>query len=1217
MTNQLPFALNFPLQGSQLIEASAGTGKTFTISTLYLRLVLGHGSEKTKFRRPLLPPEILVMTFTEAATQELRDRIRTRLAEAARYFRNELANPDEILISLRNDYLEMEWPTCAQQLEIAAQWMDEAAVSTIHSWCQRMLKEHAFDSGNLFRQYLEPDHSELLASVIRDYWRIFCYPLTGIALDWVRKNWQTPKNLQNQLTDLLIADLPEQKTPPAELLAQQLNLRQQKITELKQPWAEWAEELRLICDEAVAKKQVDGRKLQKRFYDGWCNKLREWATDKEQVELDLGVGFERLSAEGFAEIWKQGLPPNHPALEAMPELVKALNNLPNPTLAVLTHAVQWVKQRFEQEKVRRAEIGFDDLLTRLDEALQRPSGNRLAKLIRQQFPVAMVDEFQDTDPIQYRILSKVYLEQEKDVGLFLIGDPKQAIYAFRGADIYTYLQARHHIEKRLHQLDTNYRSSQAMVAATNCLFDYAEQHNATGAFHFKTAKHNPLPFYPVKAQGKKEAFVINNQQQTALNFWYQASDAPISTTEYYNHFAASCASEIVHLLNLGQQNKAGFQQQDYLLPLRPSDIAILVRSGKEARAIRDALAARNVRSVYLSDKDSVLDTLEAQDLLLWLEACGQPENEHLLRAALATATLDLTLQELDSYNQNENIWEQRILQFRFYKELWRAQGVLPMLRRFLQDFKLPQRLLSNYQEGERKLTNLLHLAELLQQAATELDGEQALIRYLAERLTENNKQSDEYIVRLESDEQLVKVITIHKSKGLEYPLVFLPFICSFKAVNGNFLPIRYHDEQGNLQLSLHRNTEIINQADKERLAEDLRLLYVALTRAKYNCWLGIADLKYGNNKASVLHQSAIGYLLNNGLPLTDSSHLQSCLEKFTEDCSSIQLQLLPASNLQRFNEQHLTVIKPQAREMKRSISRFWWISSYSSLRLASTTIEQELIETLAVPETAANQNLFDDDNSSFSINAPITNDIHGFPRGALAGTFLHGILDWAANKGFAEVANNPTESRDFIARRCNIRGWEHWIDILQDWLQGFIKQQLPLVDRTSSLLELPHYLSEMEFMFASHWLNLEQLDALVKNYILPNQIRPPLEKGMLNGMFKGFIDLTFEQDSRYYIADYKSNWLGENNQAYTISAMNEAMLTHRYDLQLVFYQLALHRQLKARLANYNYEQHTGGVLYLFLRGYQSETGGVFYERVPFELIDKLDNLFSNKAKERA
>lgn len=1213
MTQSLPFSLTFPLQGSQLIEASAGTGKTFTISTLYLRLILGHGSDKTRFHKPLLPPEILVMTFTEAATQELRDRIRSRLSEAARYFRNELEQPDEILIFLRNDYLEMEWPNCAQLLEVAAQWMDEASVSTIHSWCQRMLKEHAFDSGNLFHQHLETDHSELFADVIRDYWRVFCYPLEGIALRWINEHWQTPDNLQTKLIDLFDANLPIITTPPSTLLAEQLTLREQQLTELKKPWLKWVDELRLLCDEAVAKKQVDGRKLQKRFYDNWFDKITSWATNPDLFDLDLATGFDRLSQEGIAEIWKQRNPPEHPALKAMSELPHALNTLPNPSFDLLSHAVHWVKQRFNQEKIRRAEIGFDDLLTRLDLALQRPSGKRLAKIIRQQFPVAMVDEFQDTDPVQYRILYKVYLEESERSGLFLIGDPKQAIYAFRGADIYTYLQARKQIEQRLHQLDTNFRSSQAMVNATNHLFNVAEQQNAQGAFLFKTAQGNALPFYPVKAQEKKEAFVINHQQQTALTLWYKQTPEPITTTEYYQCFAESCATEIARLLNLGQQNKAGFQQENYLLPLRPSDIAILVRSGREAKIIREALSTRHIRSVYLSDKDSVLDTLEAQDLLRWLEACYQPENEYLLRAALATATLNLSLQELDSYNQHENIWEQRILQFRDYQLLWRAQGVLPMLRRLLHDFELPERLLGNAQEGERKLTNLLHLAELLQQAANELDGEQALVRYLSEKLTKNNKQSNEYIVRLESDEQLVKVITIHKSKGLEYPLIFLPFICSFKPVNGYSIPIRYHDEQGKQQISLVRKPEIIQQADQERLAEDLRLLYVAITRAKYNCWLGISDLKQGNNKSSILHSSAFGYLISGGAPINEAAQLTTYLANLNTHCQNIQITDLPEPNQLFFNEQANTTNKPQAREMLNAISRFWWISSYSSLRLAAKNIVP--IEEVALPpETATSQNLLDDDTSLSSNLTTITQDIHGFPRGALPGTFLHIILDWAANRGFKHILANPEESRDFIARRCNIRGWEHWIEILQAWLLDFLVQPLPLNHTTGSLVNFTYYLSEMEFMFASHHLNLEQLDQLVSYYILPHQLRPKLERGMLNGMFKGFIDLTFEHDGRYYLADYKSNWLGENDAAYTTQAIEESMLTHRYDLQLALYQLALHRQLKARLPHYQYEQHTGGVLYLFLRGIYSQTQGVFYESVPYELIEKLDLLFSTKNK---
>lgn len=1210
MPNQPPFSLTFPLQDSQLIEASAGTGKTFTISTLYLRLVLGHGTEHTQYKKALLPPEILVMTFTDAATQELKDRIRSRLSDAARYFRKDLASADEILISLRNDYLEMEWLNCAQKLEIAAQWMDEAAISTIHSWCQRMLKEHAFDSGNLFEQHLETDHSKLLASVIRDYWRIFCYPLQGDALEWVISHWQTPQGLALLLADLLAANLPTINQPLEQLLEKQLLLAQQYLKTLKAPWSKWIDELQQLCDEACARKLVDSRKLQKRHYDNWLNKLKIWAFTEQQITLDLGVGFERLTEQGLAEIWKQGTPPEHPALKAIADLPTQLNNLPNPNLAALSHAAHWVNKRFKEQKIHRAEIGFDDLLTRLDEALHKPAGKRLAKLIRQQFPVAMVDEFQDTDPIQYRILSKVYLENPENTGLFLIGDPKQAIYAFRGADIYTYLKARQHIAQRLHQLDTNYRSSQAMVEATNSLFNYAEQHNERGAFLFKTIKYNPLPFYPVKAQGKEQAFVINHKVQTALTLWQLSTQTPISTTEYLSIFADSCASEITRLLNLGQQNKAGFEQDDYLLPLRPSDIAILVRSGREAKAIRDALALRRIRSVYLSDKDSVLDTQEAQDLLFWLEACAQPENEHYLRAALATATLALTLQELDSYNQNENIWEQRILQFRGYKDLWRKQGVLPMLRLFLQDFSLPQRLLTDAHEGERKLTNLLHLAELLQQAATELDGEQALIRYLAERLTEAKQQNDETIVRLESDEQLVKVITIHKSKGLEYPLVFLPFICSFRAVDGRFLPISYHDEEGNAQLSLDRTTKIIQQADQERLAEDLRLLYVAITRAKYNCWLGIADLKQGNNKTSVFHKSAMGYLVNKGLTLADSHQLTISLQEQAKQCPAIHVVELPSASEQVFIEHSIVNTRPQAREMSKKVFRFWWISSYSSLKLATANTEQTLLDTFPPDENINTYHLADDDTDASLTSSIPTHDTHGFPRGPLAGNFLHSLLDWLANRGFANISKQPAEVRDLVARRCYIRGWEHWIDILTDWLLALLSLKLPLKQAEVSLTEFPHYLAEMEFMFASHWVKIEELDQLVCHYILPNEVRPPLDKGMLNGMFKGFIDLTFEYQGRYYIADYKSNWLGSNDQAYTQETMIEAMLKHRYDLQLTFYLLALHRQLKARLPHYDYNKHIGGAFYLFLRGYKAKSKGIFYQEVPYALIQQLDLLFS-------
>lgn len=1216
--SSLPLALRFPLHGSQLIEASAGTGKTFTISALYLRLILGHGDSESAFGRELLPPQILVVTFTDAATKELRDRIRTRLAEAARFFRDEIAAPDALLADLRDQYATEQWSSCASRLDIAAQWMDEAAVSTIHGWCQRMLREHAFDSGSLFTQSLETDHSELLGEVLRDYWRRFCYPMSADALDWVRANWGGPAALLSRVRGLFGSERKVPQQAPAELILAALQERREALKTLKAPWLEWSAQLYRICLDGVANKAVDGRKMQERYFKPWFDKITDWASDDTQEVLDIGTGFTRLTPEGMAEAWK-GSAPDHPALDAMLELKAALDRLPTPDAAVLEHAAYWVGLRFEEEKRRRAEMGFDDMLLRLDAALGADGGERLASLIREQFPVALIDEFQDTDPVQYRIFERIYRleENQRETGLFLIGDPKQAIYAFRGADIYTYLRARTATAGRWHNLDTNFRSSHAMVATVNHLFLRAEQRDiGRGAFLFRDGEDNQVPFLPALSQGRKEVLQIDGEPGAALTVWQMASDQPVSGVGYRQQLAASCASEIVRLLNGGQQGRTGFAKTDGALRgVLPADIAILVRDGKEAQAIRGELTARGVRSVYLSDKDSVFAAQEAHDVLAWLRACAEPDVERSLRSALACITLNLSLAELERLNQDELAWEARVMQFRKYRDVWRSQGVLPMLRRLLHDFELPQALIAR-NDGERVLTNLLHLSELLQQAAAELDGEQALIRHLGEHLALSGQAGEEQILRLESDEQLVKVVTIHKSKGLQYPLVFLPFICSSKPVDGSRLPLHFHDAQGHAQISLKPTEELIERSDNERLAEDLRLLYVALTRSEHACWLGVADLKRGTSSSSMLHRSALGYLLGGGLPLTDASTLASWLRDLAEGCDGLEVRDVPEVTTDSFSPPANLAALRKPRLPRRSAAENWWIASYSALRIGDTLVAGSDES----PDTPQQQKLFDDERLDPEAPREVPSsggDIHRFPRGSNPGTFLHGLLEWAGEEGFAQVAADPQRLEDAVARRCNRRGWTSWITTLRDWLQHLLNMPLALGADVAPValagLDQPNqYRIEMEFWFACHKVDVAQMDALVRRYTHNNAPRAATQTVSINGMFKGFIDLTFEHQGRYYVADYKSNWLGLDNQAYTEQAMLDSMLENRYDLQYVLYLLALHRQLKARLADYDYDRHMGGALYVFLRGIDSPGQGLFFTRPPRELIERLDLLFQGQ-----
>jgi exodeoxyribonuclease V beta subunit len=1249
--------LRFPLTGSHLIEASAGTGKTFTIALLYVRLILGHGQAQAFSAGALTPPQLLVVTFTEAATQELRDRIRARLSEAAARFRADPAHcarppapaTADLLDQLRDEYPPADWPACARKLELAAEWMDEAAVSTIHAWCNRMLREHAFDSHSLFRLELDTDPTELRLEITRDYWRKFFYPLNQDAIQQIRQCWPSPDELAAASQHLLCyADRLDAAQEPGQIMADHLAKKQQQLAALKQPWPQWVEELRDLFDLACKNKQVHGQKLSSRHYEGWLDQLQQWATsDDDQLTL-TDAAWHRLSADGIREAWKTGAPPDHPAFRAIAQLRIELQNFAVPQNELLSHAVRWIAATFAQTQAQRAKIGFDELLTRLETALDGAHGARLAEIIRRQFPVALIDEFQDTDPVQYRIFARIYHIQanRQDSALILIGDPKQAIYAFRGADIYTYLQARAAVAGRCYTLVTNYRSTRGMVDAVNHCFAQAEQRASShGAFRFRNEQGNPVPFHSVHAHGRQDNFRVDDQVPAALTcaFISHDDDEPCSKTTYIEQMAPRCASQIVAWLELGAQGRAGFGSAhgtgdtgDTLRPLRPADIAVLVNNSTEARAIRTALAQRKVRSVYLSDKDTVYATPQAREIQHWLAACAAPDDGKLLRAALSTLSLGLSYAELDQLNTDEDAWESRVIQFKAYREIWQRQGVLPMLRRILADFGCARRCLERSDDlaglsGERILTDLLHLAELLQQASFTLEGEHALIRHLAEQIAAPTGSADSIQQRLESDAERVQVITIHKSKGLEYPLVFLPFICATRPVKKGDAPIKWHDDQLELQIALHADQDSLARADEERLGEDLRKVYVALTRARYLTWLGLAPI-------NTEEPSAIGHLFG----LSNKALRPHALEQFAQTIATpADICIVPHTPV---TTQHYTGTSSSAPEAPacrplRPPAKPWWISSYSALRIAEHATPAKMPGADTDTPQAANliENLQDSEPGPLAgpmigpLSSPAAHkSMHRFHKGPEAGTFLHELLEWMADTGFTTLhantatTGNDTDARlrDLIARRCRVRHWEGWVEPLHQWMHRMLNTPLPLgIDDTGShhcrLGELQTIKAEMEFCFETCDTDLARLDQAVRSHTLAQRPRPALATTTINGMLKGFIDLVFEHEGRYYVADYKSNWLGPTDEDYTQDAMDAAIRAHRYDLQYVIYLFALHRLLKSRLPDYDYERHVGGALYLFVRGIGAATAGVHFERPPRVLMEQLEAMFTGNARRAA
>ncbi|MBP0998844.1 exodeoxyribonuclease V subunit beta [Serratia fonticola] len=1163
--------LTLPLFGERLIEASAGTGKTFTIGALYLRLLLGLG-QAAAFPRPLTVEEILVVTFTEAATEELRGRIRSNI-HALRIACVRGHSSDPLFAALMAEIGDLS--EAAAQLLAAERQMDEAAIYTIHGFCQRMLTHNAFESGILFEQTLVQDELPLRRQACADFWRRHCYPLPLGVARAVSQEWSGPEALLSDLSGYLHGEAPTLRQPPKneETVLMRHEQIVARIDALKAQWQAAADLEALISQSGVDKRSYSSKHL-----PNWLNKVGEWA-GQETEDYQLPKELEKFRQSVLLEKTKKGEAPRHPLFVAIDELFAEPLTLRD---LIMARALSEIRLSIQQEKRQRAELGFDDLLSRLDAALQSAGGEQLALAIRQRYPVAMIDEFQDTDPQQYRIFQKLYVGRE-ECGLLLIGDPKQAIYAFRGADIFTYMKARSEVSAH-YTLETNWRSSPAMVGSVNRLFAQVEKPFLFGQ----------IPFIEVAAAEKNQELVFEwqNKPQPAMQFWLQPGDGA-GVSDYQQLMARLCAAQIRDWLSAGQAGEAWLVKGEQRRHVQASDITILVRSRAEAALVRDALSALAIPSVYLSNRDSVFDTPEAKDLLWLLQAVLAPEQERTLRCALATGLLGLDALTLDGLNHNESAWDDLVNEFDGYRSHWLRRGVLPMLREVMAKRHLAENLLAS-PGGERRLTDVMHLGELLQEATAQLDGEHALVRWLAQQIAQPNRQSDNQQLRLESDRHLVQVITIHKSKGLEFDLVWLPFVGNFRQQQ----QVLYHDRQTfKALLDLNANEESVAWAEEERLAEDLRLLYVALTRSVYHCSIGIAPLFLGTRKKqgdTDLHRSALGYLVQAG-QAGDAAYLQNCLQQLATQ--GIALSLVDAPGEQSWQPQMAAAAELTARQFPRRMQDFWRVTSYTGLQQHGSSRMQELLPRLDVDAVG------EGDTATPPALTP-----HTFPRGAAPGTFLHSL--------FEELDFTQPLDEQWLLAQLQQQGLEeHWLPVLSGWMQVLLNA--PLNSSGVALSALPAGARQAELQFylpIGGLLQAQQLDELVKRYDPLSAGCPALDFQQVQGMLKGFIDLVFCWQGKYYLLDYKSNWLGEDSSAYTQEAMARAMAEHRYDLQYQLYTLALHRYLGHRLADYDYQRHFGGVIYLFLRGVDAEHegNGIFACRPEFALVEGMDRLFSGE-----
>ncbi|ALR14807.1 exodeoxyribonuclease V subunit beta [Vibrio natriegens NBRC 15636 = ATCC 14048 = DSM 759] len=1189
-------AMTFPLHGARLIEASAGTGKTFTIAGLYLRLLLGHGSAETKHRVPLTVDQILVVTFTEAATAELRDRIRARIHDARIAFaRGQSSDPViQPLLSEFDDHKQ-----AAEILLQAERQMDEAAVYTIHGFCQRMLTQNAFESGSRFNNEFVTDESHLKAQVVADYWRRNFYPLPFTLAGEIRQLWGSPSALLSDISNYLTGaplslSVPAMKGSLADVHTENLK----KIDELKAQWRGSQDDfLALISDSDINK-----RSYTKKSLPTWLEAVNAWAAT-ETTGYDYPDKLEKFAQNVLSEKTPKGSAPQHYVFEAIEAFLANPISLKAPLLA---HAIEHCRVMLASAKNQKQWLSFDDLLTQLSASIDTDESELLAERIRTLYPVAMIDEFQDTDPLQYSIFSRIYLNNP-ECGLFMIGDPKQAIYGFRGADIFTYIKARNQVSAH-YTLGTNWRSSADMVQAVNQVFALPDS-----PFIYDS----DIPFLPVNysPNAEKRIWTMGGQKQPALTYWLQnAEEKPLPKGEYLTRMAEATASQIQTILTQAQLGQACLVNGEKKKAVQAGDIAVLVRTGSEGRMIKQALADQGIASVYLSNRDSVFTSSVAQDLQRLLQAVLTPENDRALRASLASELFALDAASLDALNNDEIVWENAVNEFKEYRKLWVQRGVLPMLRAVISKRHIAERLLeegasSQGENGERVLTDLMHIGELLQQASNELDSDHGLLRWLAQSISDAENGlggSDDQIQRLESERNLVQIVTIHKSKGLEYDLVFLPFVFSYREAS----EAKYYDAATDRTvLDITGNDASMMQADKERLAEDLRLIYVALTRAVYACFIGASPLRNGRStkEPTGVHRSAIGYLVQNGQE-GGINDLYQGLKQQQDKLDCVALGEPPQQLEEMYVAPQEEVCDLTAKELQNPIDRNWRITSYSGL-VKQGSHQTEHDATIEITG-------FDIDSSDEQDEEDLVEperSIFTFPRGARPGTFLHSLFEEIE---FTQPATTEENTQIILGLMESEQLDEEWLPILQQLIDTVLATPL---DGKSLLLNQKapsQRLVEMEFLLPIEVLSAPALNRVIQRHDPLSAKAGDLGFQTVQGMLKGFIDLVFEHQGKYYVLDWKSNHLGDDVTHYHGEALKSAMADHRYDLQYQIYALALHRFLRSRLANYQYDQHFGGVYYLFLRGMDGQSDhGIFSAKPTLEFLQEMDRLIDGQTLE--
>lgn len=1149
------------LNGINLIEASAGTGKTHNISRLFLRLFLEKGFNLE---------EILVVTFTEAATEELRSRIRIELTNA-------IKDPENKKFITR--------------LEYALTNFDEASVFTIHGFCRKILKENAFESSGLFETELITDQDIILSDIIDDFFRILLAEESSFFLEYIYKNKITSDYffflIKNNISKPFLNIIPEldyRNTKKLETKYKNI------FTELSDIWKDSKNDIYNLLNSDSLKKNLYSDKIINNVFRN-TDILFDSQND---IRINLFDKFNKLTLETLNKAVKKGFKcPSHLFFNKCTELFECNNNLIelySLDLLFYQHKVfKYTKNKLNIIKKKKNIQFFDDLLFNVYKALNGSS--ILVRSINKSYKAALIDEFQDTDPMQYYIFKNIF----KDSILFLIGDPKQAIYSFRGADIYAYLSALKEENTKKYTLTENWRSEEKLITAVNTIFSRRKNPFLLDAVNF---------FKTVKAfQSNVEKLTYNGKDCSALNISVldNSDKDKISVEQAVKISIKLTVNEILKILT---ENKLKIGTTNII----PEDIAVLVRKNSHAAIIKKELNKAGIPAVLYSTLN-LFESDEALQFYRILEAASDPASERKIFSALSTSFYAYTGNQLFDCLHDRKSIDEFYLIFYNLKTLWTSGSFIKMVTYWVDTYNIKANLL-RFENGERKLTNLLHLIEVLHNIDIKnqlsIDG---ILQWFSTAITEPEKHT-EHQIRLETDDYAVKIVTIHKAKGLQYPIVFCPFLWYAPTKSKDII---FHDAKGKLSLDLQKEVQNRLLFESEQLAESLRLTYVAVTRARNSCYIITGKINGSEN-------SGLSYLLypsnetrTSDLELMNYRDIISRIKKLEED-SGGAVRYLP-EDISIYRKYKANTAKQYDLELKKADlpeKHDFRITSFSSI----THTSHKNYETKLASDFGTDY----DSNIVNYLSETKTDEItiHTLPKGAKTGLLVHSIFE---DIDFADTGNAEIEKlteKHFISYGFD----KKWIPAVVSMVKMVLNKPLGKEQVRFSSIIKTDIVKEMEFLFPLKAIEkkdfldcFKKLNSPIENgdntYTdFKNIIYNKLDELVINpveGYVKGFIDLVFKYDNKYYITDWKTNYLGQSYEDYDQANIKNMLSEEYYFLQYYLYTLALHKYLTVKIKDYSYKDNFGGIFYIFTRGINNENNnGIFFDIPDIEIINRLN-----------